>query len=116
MQIFLYRYDSPSKDDADPFKNVKTLALDLSTKYKADGSRIAWVSIRLPSMFNELHMPQDVMLNSAYGRHELLSIAVADLALPKIGLDTLVLMGSTSMTFKPDFLNRVNILNFTYMI
>lgn len=47
------------------------------------------------------------MLNSLYGRNEILSIAVADLALPKIGLDSLVLMASSSVTFRADFLNRV---------
>lgn len=52
------------------------------------------------------------MLNSLYGQHEILSIAVADLALPKIGLDSLVLMASNSISFKPDFLNRVS--NFCY--
>lgn len=47
------------------------------------------------------------MLNSIYGRNDILSVAVADLALPKIGLDSLVLMASTDISFKADFLNRV---------
>lgn len=96
----------------DPFKSLKTLALDLSSKYKTDGSRIAWVSIRLPSTLSDPIPSEVVMLNSLYGQHEILSIAVADLALPKIGLDSLVLMASNSISFKPDFLNRVS--NFCY--
>uniref|UniRef100_A0A1I8PIR6 Hexosyltransferase n=1 Tax=Stomoxys calcitrans TaxID=35570 RepID=A0A1I8PIR6_STOCA len=107
LMIFMYRPDSESKGEMDPFKLIKTLALDLSSKYKTDGSRIAWVSIRLPAAFNEPSPAEDVMLNSLYGRDEILSIAVADLALPKIGLDSLVLMASNSISFKPDFLNRV---------
>ncbi|XP_054728501.1 chondroitin sulfate synthase 2 [Anastrepha obliqua] len=107
LMIFLYRYDSMSKGDNDPFKSLKTLALDLSTKYKNDGSRIAWVSIRLPSILSDAPPPEDIMLNSVYGRNEILSVVVADLALPKIGLDSLVLMASTDITFKADFLNRV---------
>ena len=103
----MYRYDSSSKGDTDPFKFLKTLALDLSSKYKNDGSRIAWVSIRLPSILSEPVPSEEVMLNSLYGQNEILSIAVADLALPKIGLESLVLMVSNSISFKPDFLNRV---------
>ncbi|XP_050331692.1 chondroitin sulfate glucuronyltransferase [Bactrocera neohumeralis] len=108
LMIFLYRYDSISKGEQDPFKSLKTLALDLSTKYKSDGSRIAWVSIRLPPMLSDKPPPpEDIMLNSIYGRNDILSVAVADLALPKIGLDSLVLMASTDISFKADFLNRV---------
>ncbi|XP_046801365.1 chondroitin sulfate glucuronyltransferase [Lucilia cuprina] len=107
LMIFMYRYDSSSKGDTDPFKSLKTLALDLSSKYKTDGSRIAWVSIRLPSALSDPIPSEDVMLNSLYGHNEILSVAVADLALPKIGLESLVLMASNSITFKPDFLNRV---------
>ncbi|XP_055842343.1 chondroitin sulfate glucuronyltransferase [Episyrphus balteatus] len=107
LMIFLYRYDSPSKGDNDPFRNIKNLALNLSTKYKTDGSRIAWLSIRLPAILSDVIMPEDIMLNSIYARNEILSLAVADLALPKIGLESLILMGSTSSVFKADFLNRV---------
>ncbi|XP_055911930.1 chondroitin sulfate glucuronyltransferase [Eupeodes corollae] len=107
LMIFLYKYDSPSKGENDPFRNIKSLALNLSTKYKTDGSRIVWVSIRLPAIFSDVSMPEDIMLNSIYARNEILSLAVADLALPKIGLESLVLMASTSNTFKADFLNRV---------
>lgn len=96
-----------SKGENDPFKSLKTLALDLSTKYKNDGSRIAWVSIRLPLMLSDTPPAGDIMLNTLYGRNEILSVAVADLALPKIGLDSLVLMASTDINMKGDFLNRV---------
>lgn len=103
----MYRYDSSSKGVTDPFKSLKSLALDLSSKYKTDGSRIAWVSIRLPYVLSDPVPAEYVMLNSLYGHDEILSVAVADLALPKIGLESLVLMASNSITFKADFLNRV---------
>lgn len=41
-QVFLYRFDS-NKEKNDIFIDVKKLAIQLSEKYKADGSRIAWV-------------------------------------------------------------------------
>lgn len=50
------------------------------------------------------------MLSSIYAQHELLSVVVADLALRKIGLESLVMMCSNAMTFKPDFLNRVSVV------
>lgn len=106
----MYRVESASKGENDPFKTIKTLALELSSKYKTDGSRIAWVSIRLPTALSEPSPTEEVMLSSLYGRNEILSIAVADLALPKIGLDSLVLLASSSITFKADFLNRVSFL------
>ncbi|KAH8314021.1 hypothetical protein KR067_012828 [Drosophila pandora] len=108
LLIFLYRLDSPSKGDDDPFKSLKTLALDLSTKYKTDGSRIAWVSIRLPEQLSTPVDASDWLLHaSMYGPRQLISLVVADLALPKLGLESLVLMATPGMNFKADFLNRV---------
>ncbi|EDW62593.2 chondroitin sulfate synthase 2 [Drosophila virilis] len=108
LLIFLYRFDSPSKGDDDPFKTLKKLALDLSTKYKTDGSRIAWVSIRLPEQLSAPIKPDDWLLHaSMYGSQQLLSLAVADLALPKLGLESLVLLAPPGMLFRTDFLNRV---------
>ncbi|XP_017871460.1 PREDICTED: chondroitin sulfate synthase 2 [Drosophila arizonae] len=109
LLIFLYRLESPSKGDDDPFKSLKKLALDLSSKYKTDGSRIAWVSIRLPEQLStEPVQPQDWLMHaSMYGPRQLLSLAVADLALPKLGLESLVLLATPSMLFRTDFLNRV---------
>ncbi|ALC48759.1 CG43313 [Drosophila busckii] len=108
LLIFIYRPSSPSKGDDDPFKALKTLALDLSTKYKTDGSRIAWVSIRLPDHMSAPVSSEDWLLYaSMYGPQRLLSLAVADLALTKLGLDSLVLMATPGMLFQTDFLNRV---------
>lgn len=105
----MYRSNSPSKNRDDVFFDLKTLALNLSEKYKGDGSRIAWVSIRLPDRFTGVNPSNgSVMLTSMYGPNEILSLVVTDLALRKIGLESLVMLSSNSMTFKADFLNRVS--------
>lgn len=108
----MYHPDSPNKgNEEDVFYRLKQLGLQLSELYKADGSRVIWVSIRLPDVVRKAKV-DDVMLSSIYARNEILSLVVADLALQKIGLDSLAMMSSNSMTFKPDFLNRVS----TYLV
>lgn len=108
MLVFLYNLESPSRGDADVFLGPKNAALELSEKYKADGSRIAWVSIRLPAEFATDESKVDrVTLNSIYGDNEVLSLAITDLALRKIGLESLVMIASNSMQIRADFLNRV---------
>lgn len=49
------------------------------------------------------------MLNSVYGKQEILSLVMTDLALRKIGLENLVMVASNTMSFKADFLNRVSV-------
>lgn len=109
LLVLVYRTYSPSKANDDVFGGIKSLALELSDKYKTDGSRIAWLSIRLPESFDHLSNVNEstIMMSSAYGRNEILGIAVTDLALRKIGLDSLVMVCSNTMTFKADVLNRV---------
>lgn len=106
MLVLLYNPNSPNKGEQDRFYRLKNLALGLSEKYKNDNSRIAWVSIRLPPEF-ATHNVSDVMLSSVYGSNEILSLAVTDLALRKIGLESLIMLCSNTITFKTDFLNRV---------
>lgn len=111
-KVFLYQAKSPSKAKDDVFSDLKTTALQLSEKYKADGSRIAWVSIRLPEQFsNTFNDGHSSMLSSMYGNQEILSLVVTDLALRKIGLESLVMLSSNSMSFKPDVLNRVSVID-----
>lgn len=109
MLVFLYPASSPSKGKNDVFSELKKLAIQLSEKYKNDGSRIAWVSVLLPEQFADtLNRDTASMLSSTYGNQEILSLAVIDLALRKIGPDSLVMLCSNSMSFKPDVLNRVS--------
>lgn len=107
MLVLLYREETPSKVENEIFKPLKIFAGELSSRYKSDGSRIAWVSIRLPAEFSQSTQDSDKVLSSVYGRNEILSLAMTDLALRKIGLDSLILTASNSMTFRSDFLNRV---------
>lgn len=111
MLVLLYRANSPNKNKDDVFAEPKRVALEISDKYKADGSRIAWVSIRLTEKFSGMD-PTDssVMLRSMYGNNEVLSLISTDLALRKIGLESLVMISSSSMAFRADFLNRVRII------
>lgn len=108
MLVFLYGPTSPSKGADDVFGRLKDAALRMSDTYKVDGSRIAWVSIRLPDDYDTARgIPERVAQASMFAGEEVLSLAVADLALRKIGLETLVMMASNSMTFRADYLNRV---------
>lgn len=108
-KVLLYQANSPSKSENDVFADLKAMALQLSEKYKSDGSRIAWVSIRLPEQFSNIFDGiHSSMYSSMYGSQEILSIVVTDLALRKIGLESLVLLCSNSMSFKADVLNRVS--------
>lgn len=107
-QVFLYEANSPSKAKDDKFADLKSIALQLSEKYKNDGSRIAWVSIRLPERLSQSAKTEAAMFNSVYANQEILSFAVTDLALRKIGLDSLVMICSNGMTYKSDVLNRVS--------
>ncbi|XP_065092448.1 chondroitin sulfate synthase 2 [Ochlerotatus camptorhynchus] len=107
MLIFYYRTDTPSKGDDDVFLPLKNLALGLTEKHKQDGSRIAWVSIRLPPELSAPFNLNHLYSTSLNGPNQLLSFAATDLALRKIGLDSLVMVCSNAATFRSDFLNRV---------
>lgn len=108
MLVFLYGPMSPSKGDSDVYGRLKDAALKMSDKYKVDGSRIAWVSIRLPDEYAmNTRIPERVVQSSMFAGEDVLSLAVADLALRKIGLETLVMIASNSMNFRADYLNRV---------
>lgn len=107
LLVFVYRADSPNKGDADVFGRLKTLANNLTEQYHLQASRVAWLSVRLPASLSEAADPAEVMASSTYGRSELLSLVVIDLALPKIGLKSLVLVASVGASFRVEFLNRV---------
>lgn len=111
MLVLLYGADSPSRGDADAFGALKTAALNLTEAYRTHGSRVAWVSIRLPATAAAVNATMaagaSAQLSSAYGADERLSMAVTDLALRKIGLKSLVLLGSVGMSVRAEFLNRV---------
>lgn len=84
-----------TKDDI--FLSVKELALTLSDRYKKDGSKIAWVSIKIPSPNGLANDP-------------LLEFVVADLVIRKFSPESLILMCQSNMDLRQDYLNRVSFL------
>lgn len=107
MLVLLYNSDASNKGESDVFYELKNFAIATSKRIKNDDSRIAWVSIRLPIEFDYTYHETDEMLSSMYANNEILSLAATDLALRKIGLESLVLLFSNVVNFKNDFLNRV---------
>lgn len=107
MIVLLYNSDASNKGESDVFYSLKNFAIETSKRIKSDDSRIAWVSIRLPQEFHYTYGESDELLSSMYAKQEILSLAATDLALRKIGLDSLVLLFSNVAKFKNDFLNRV---------
>lgn len=107
MLVLLYNSNASNKGTDDVFYQLKNVAISTSKKIKNDDSRIAWVSIRLPTEYDYSYRESDEMLSSLYANQEILSLAVTDLALRKIGLESLVLHFSNVAHFKNDFLNRV---------
>lgn len=81
MLIFFYRADTPSKGDEDVYLLLKNIALALTDKHKQDGSRVAWVSIRLPAELSTMFSNNDSYHSSVYGQHVRMSFAAVDLAL-----------------------------------
>jgi chondroitin polymerizing factor len=107
MLVLLYNSDASNKGESDVFYSLKNHAIATSKRIKNDDSRIAWVSIRLPVELDYKYDESEEMLTSMYGKQEILSLAATDLALRKIGLESLVLLFSNVVNFKNDFLNRV---------
>ncbi|VEN42805.1 unnamed protein product [Callosobruchus maculatus] len=105
MPVLLYQYNSDSKGSNDVFGEIKNFVTKTANRYKNDDAKIQWVSIRLP----ESEKP--VCLEEA----EVLNFAITDLALKKIGLESLTLLLDVYCNISVDFLNRVRmntILNF----
>lgn len=100
MLELIYQYNSASKGTADVFYKVKQAALKLSNKYLNEENKIIWVSIRLPSSSRPITIEE----------HKVLNFALIDLALKKIGLDSIVLLVDVHAKFNIEFLNRVSIL------
>lgn len=97
MLVLLYQYNSESKGNNDIFGEVKNFATMAMNKYKNDDVKIAWVSIRLPEASKPLYVEEYKSLNFAF----------VDLALRKIGVDSLTLILNIYCNITIDFLNRV---------
>ncbi|XP_050316001.1 chondroitin sulfate glucuronyltransferase [Anthonomus grandis grandis] len=98
LLVFLYQYDSNSKGGVqDPFNELKSFATTTASKFTNDEVKIAWLSIRLPKTENPLELDD----------HRVLRFAIVDLALKKIGLESLTLFLDVWSNISVDFLNRV---------
>ncbi|XP_076255911.1 chondroitin polymerizing factor isoform X1 [Rhynchophorus ferrugineus] len=97
MLVFLYQYNSSSKGSTDKFQLVKDFVNKATTKYKNDDAKAGWVSIRLPESQTPL----------TFENTKALRYAVVDLALKKIGLNSLNLILDVYSNITIDFLNRI---------
>lgn len=97
MIVLLYQYNSESKGPADVFGGIKNIVTQTASKYKNVDIKIAWVSIRLPQSEKPIYV-QD---------NQALRFGIVDLALKKVGLDSLVLYLDPHCNITVDFLNRV---------
>ncbi|CAH1960940.1 unnamed protein product [Acanthoscelides obtectus] len=105
MPVLLYQYNSGSKGTNDVFGEVKNFVTKTASRYKNDDAKIQWVSVRLPESSKPVYV-EDV---------QVLNFAVVDLALKKIGLESLCLILDVYCNITVDFLNRVRmntIMNF----
>lgn len=97
MLVLLYQYDSPSKGTDDVFYNFKNVALKMLNRKSNEEAKVAWVSIRLPKIGRNLTLTDYPVLN----------FAIVDLALRKIGLESLNLVLDVYSDVSIEFLNRV---------
>lgn len=107
LQVLLYDSTVPGKGTkSDVFKSLKDTAVNYSKQFSKDGSKIVWVSIKIPNK-DPSYLPH----------HEaLLDFAIADLALKKFRSDSLILLAHLNLEIKPDFLNRVIIFNIIFFL
>lgn len=98
MLVLLYQHDSPSKNKEDVFYELKNFALKVLNRNPNEDARVAWVSMRLPYSKKTITLEE----------YNVLNYAVVDLALRKIGLETLNLVLDVYTQLSVSFLNRVS--------
>lgn len=93
----LYDADAPGKGAVDDvFKHLKDEATSLSNAHKKDGTKVAWLSVRIP---NTKFLPL---------KDSLLDFAIVDLAIRKFPPDALMMLARPKMEVHQDYLNRVS--------
>lgn len=97
MLVLFYQNNSISQGKFDVFLEVKNFVKKTSAMFK-DEAKVAWVSIRLPSV----SYVTSVETKS-------LNFVAVDLALKKVGVDNLILILNSFCDINKDFLNRVRI-------
>lgn len=97
LLVLLYQYESPSKGANDVFYTLKNTALKTLNQKMSEEAKVAWVSIRLPKTEQSITLVDYPALN----------FAIVDLALRKIGLESLSLFLDVHTDISVEFLNRV---------
>lgn len=101
----LYDANAPGKGAADDaFKQLKDEAMSLSNANKKDGTKVAWLSVRIPN--TTLLALRDALLD----------FAIIDLAIRKFPPDALIMLARPKMEIRQDYLNRVSILYYNTII
>lgn len=104
----LYGANQPGKGDKnDVYFQVKKQATKHSDRFKKDGSKISWLSIKLPdeTLLTSKKKVDDKVIGLSSG---ILKIAVLDLVVKKFMLENLILFCTSSMEIRQDYLNRVS--------
>jgi len=93
----LYDANAPGKGAVDDvFKRLKDEATSLSNAHKKDGTKVAWLSVRIPN--TKLLALRDALLD----------FAIIDLAIRKFPPDALMMLARPKMEIRQDYLNRVS--------
>lgn len=96
MLVLLYDANAPGKGAVDDvFKQLKDEATSLSNAHKKDGTKVAWLSVRIPN--TKLLALRDALLD----------FAIIDLAIRKFPPDALMMLARPKMEIRQDYLNRV---------
>lgn len=97
--MLLYDANAPGKGAVDDvFKQLKDEATSLSNAHKKDGTKVAWLSVRIPN--TKLLALRDALLD----------FAIIDLAIKKFPPDALMMLARPKMEVRQDYLNRVSIV------
>ncbi|XP_015115913.1 chondroitin sulfate synthase 2 [Diachasma alloeum] len=95
MLVLLYDPESPSKGSQDVFAGVKRKAVGVTERFKKEGMRISWLSVRMDVRTEKVRMDPIVR------------VGVLDLVSRKFSPESLVMVMEMGAGLKPDFLNRV---------
>ncbi|XP_063985772.1 chondroitin sulfate synthase 2 [Diachasmimorpha longicaudata] len=95
MLVLLYDPESPSKGSEDVFAGVKTMAVGATDRFKKDGLKISWLSVRMGVRTEEVR------------GDPIVGVGILDLVSRKFSPESLVMVMEMGAGLKPEFLNRV---------
>lgn len=110
--MLLYGHRHPGKGNKDDiFAEVKKQAVKHSERFKKDGNKIAWLSVKLPD--ERLHFPKRSDERILGLNQGIVTLAVLDLVAKKFSPDNLILLCTSNMEIRQDYLNRVRLYKTT---